>query len=524
MRLILFLSFFILHLTAFAQNYSPDKVLDPNNQSNFKERISKVYTGEPIVKMGGGSKKQSTPKLSVSSAQELQQSDTPLNLIYNIKTPFGIKETAGNTDHTTDFYSKIQVIDNQNLLIQENIQFVTTKPRKIERILPLSLKNQTKMVPFEVNVLSFEVNGKSINYDITQSKDSFQIQSIKEFPAGVHSINFKYILKNGIQNINSVSQLFVSTTGSKWPLPINRFRAIVLYPNIPITYQKDLLFGNNNISIHDGVKITTDIKGNTIYTNLRPIPAFADIRVFETFNGKNLPLSFDQNFLKKHFNLLLSIGTLVILSLYLLISAYTLKKTAQKGENILKKINDLKPCVLMLLIKKNFTFSIFNDFKRIEKSCKKPLLRTKILRALYKIKFLNIPLNFILKGVGVLFLTYKYILTGFILFFIIMHPLILEAYHQNLISIYGILFIYFIEIFIFYKKTIQPLYIKDIDDFKEKILNPYLCYGLNSKTILSFYKRYYKSTYILDIHQNLKQGIEQQTKNISLPTLNSKGK
>ena len=524
MKIILFLCFFIFNLTAFSQSYSPEKVLNPKNQNNFSEHISKVSSGEPVVKMGAGSIKPEGPKLRVTSAKELQEMDIPLNLIYNIKTPFGIKETAGNTDHTTDFYTKIQVIDNQNLLIQENIQFVTTKPTKIERILPLSLKNQNNMLPFEISVLSFEANGKSINYNIQQSKENFQIQSIKEFPAGVHLINFKYILKNGIQNINSMNQLFISTTGSKWPLPINRFRAIVLYPNIPINYQKNLLFGNNNISVNKGIQITTDIKGNTLYTNTRPLPAFLDIRVFETFNGKNLPLSFNQTFFEKYFNFLLCFGTIFFLSIYIIISNVYLKKISKKGENILKKVNDLKPCVLMFLTHKNFTFNILSNFKSIEKTCKKSLLRTKILRACFKTKFLNVPLNVVLKGIALLLLTYKYILTGLLLFIIVMHPLFLEGYHKNITLINTTLFIYLIEIFILYKKTIKPIYKKDIADFKEKILNPYLCYGLNAKTILSFYKRYYKTVYILDLHQKLKQVIEQQTKNISLPTLNSKGK
>ena len=524
MRIILFFCFFIFHLTAIAQSYSPEQLLNPKNKNNFAETVSKVSSGEPVVKIGGGRIKPQGPKLSVTSAKELQEKDIPLNLIYNIKTPFGIKETAGNTDHTTDFYTKIQIIDNQNLLIHENIQFITTKPTKIERILPLSLKNQKNMIPFEISVLSFEVNGKSINYDIQQSKESFQIQSTKEFPVGVHFINFKYILKNGIQNINSMSQLFISITGSKWPLPINRFRAIVLYPNIPVNYQKDLLFGSNNISVNEGIHISTDIKGNTIYSNTRPLPAFLDVRVFETFNGKNLPLSFNQTFFEKYFKFLLCFGSIFFLTLYIIVSNSYLKKAAKRGENILKKINDLKPCVLMFLTYKDFTFNILSNFKSIEKTCKKSLLRTKILRACFKTKCLSIPLNFVLKCVALLFILYKYILTGLILFIIIMHPLFLEGYQKNMTLINITLFIYLIEVIIFYKKTIKPIYQKDIADFKEKILNPYLCYGLNTKTILSFYKRYYKTVYILDLHQKLKQVIEQQTKNISLPSLNSKGK
>ena len=164
MKIIFVLCFFITHLTAFAQGYLPEKILNPNNPEYFAERIDKVYTGEPIVKIGGGKVKNTGPRLNLSTKEELAEKDPPLNLIYNIKTPFGIPKTAINTDHTTDFYTKIQVIDNKNLLIHENIQFVTTKPTKIERVLPLIL-TKTNMKPFEINVLSFEKNGKNINYN-----------------------------------------------------------------------------------------------------------------------------------------------------------------------------------------------------------------------------------------------------------------------------------------------------------------------------------------------------------------------
>lgn len=284
-----------------AQPYSPEKLLDPSNPDYFKENISQVYKGMPIVKMGGKETKETGPKLKLSTKKELENADIPLNLNYDIKTPFGIKKTAGNTDHTTDFYSKIQVLDNKNVLVHEAIQFVTTKPVKIERVLPLFYKELKETEPYKIRVLSFEVNGKNIHYSINQTTDSFQIQSSKEFAPGVHLINFKYIYHNAIQNINSVTRLFLSITGGKWPLPINRFRAIVLYPYSPISYQKNLLFGNNNVLIDENVQKTTDIKGNTLYTTTRPLPAFADIRIFETFDGKNLPISLSEKFTEKYF-------------------------------------------------------------------------------------------------------------------------------------------------------------------------------------------------------------------------------
>ena len=65
MKIILFLCFFIFNLTAFSQSYSPEKVLNPKNQNNFSEHISKVSSGEPVVKMGGETIKPQGPKLRV---------------------------------------------------------------------------------------------------------------------------------------------------------------------------------------------------------------------------------------------------------------------------------------------------------------------------------------------------------------------------------------------------------------------------------------------------------------------------
>ncbi len=248
------------------------------------------------------------------------------------------------------------------------------------------------------------------------------------------------------------------------------------------------------------------------------------MRILETFNGKNLPLSFDENFLEKYFNYLLTGFAFICLSFYLTISNIYLKKQTKKGENILKKINDLPTCVLMMLCNRNFSSNNLSDFKRIEKTCKKSSLKTKVLRTCFKIKGMGGLMNFLLKSTAIFYLTYKYILTGGILFFIIMHTIILDNYSKNKYLIIATILIYLIELIYLYKKTIKPSYLNAINDFKKKILNPYLCYGLNGKTIISFYKRYYKTVYILGIHDDLKQVITEHSKNISLPSLKSKGK
>lgn len=524
MKIIFFLIFFIFNTILNAQEYQLEKILNPKNPDHFKPTVSEVYQGTPIVKMEGKFKQKSGPRLSTATQKELSEKELPLNLIYNIKTPFGVSQTAGNIDHTTDFYTKIQIIDNKNVLIDENIQFVTTTPRKIERIIPLSFNDIENTEAMKLNVLAFEINGKSLNYNIEQTKNSFQIQSTKEFPAGVHLINFKYILENAIQNSNSLNRLFISTTGDKWPFPIHRFRAIVLYPASFIHYQNDMLFGNNNILINDNVKVTKDIKGNTLYITTRPLPAFADIRILEVFDGKNLPISFSDSFVEKNLSVLLSFGTFICLSFYLFISSVLLKKMGKRQETILKKVNSLPVCVLMYLNKKNFSPDIFSDLKRIEKTVKKSKLRTKILRVLFKIKGINILMNYLLKFNAIIYLTGKYILTGALLFFIIMNPVILGYETKYNWLIFVVISSYFIELIIFFQRKIKPMYIEDIQVFKEKILNPYLCFGLKNKTILNFYKRYYKTTYILDIQDKFKMLIEKQTKNFSLPTIKNRDK
>jgi hypothetical protein len=373
-KFLFFLGCFALSITSLAQTYNPEQLLDVKNPENFRSKIEQVYTGKPIVKIGTQQKKNTGPRLKPTSKTELEKQDLPLNFIHNIKTPFGINKTAGHIDHTTDFYTKIQIIDKKNVSIQENIQIITTTPTIIQRNIPLNLNTKT---PLEIHVLGFERNGKNLHYTIKQNTDEFNIQSSKEFPAGVHNIQFKYILKNAISETNNISNLFISLTGGKWNLPINRFRAIVLHPYSAINYQKDLLFGKNNISIPEGINISTDVKGNTIYTTTRPLPAYADVRVFESFDGKNLPTSFSDEFVEKYFHLLLSGITLVCLSFYLYISNNYFKKTANKRETILKKINSLPTSVLMYLSNKKFTLNTFSDLKRIQKTCSKSTLNTK---------------------------------------------------------------------------------------------------------------------------------------------------
>lgn len=507
----------ILFLTP-AKADNIEALFNKKDPAYYQEEVSSIYQGTPIIKIEMEKEiidQNPRPKLELSSLNELKESTPIFNQIYQIKTPFGKKEIAYNLPHTTDFVSTVQVIDNNTVAVQEYIQFVSDKQQQIKRIIPTNY-NQN-LHPLSIKLNTFEINGKKINYSLFQTKDEFVIKTVKEYPAGLYMIQLDYIVENAIQAKNGVTQLFLSLTGKNWPYPIDRFKAIVLYPYIPVSYQKGLLFGSNNLNIEEGVIKQTDIKGNTIYTITKPIPAFGDIRIFETFDGKYLTKNFNELFFQKYHHLIFSGLACFYLCLYLIISTLYLKKIEKRSATVLKRVNKLSFMTVLLIQQKKVKKSFFEELIKIKKITKKRTYFVRFIYTLSQVKIANSFIKRLLKIVAILGILFKYAFIAGIIYIVAVWPLYEEKAGLIFFIIPLIFFIFILSLF--YKKVLYQEIKNDIKQFKEKLLSPHICFGLKESTILAFYLRYYQTAYLLGIDKNLQEIIKTQAPNINLPII-----
>lgn len=513
-----FLIGLVISLTANAQIFEPKSIFDNPKPEYFQKEIKETYKGQPIVlidKPTKANEKKLIPSLKVATQQELEKATVPLNFIYTVKTPFGIEQTAGNQNHTTDFNSQIQIIDQKSVSVKEYIQIVTTKPTKIKRTLSL-LPNEKEKTKIEL--VSFEINSKRVSYTTTKTKDTFTISAKNTYPEGVYFISIQYIVHNALQYKNGVTQLLVSTTGTHWPYPINRFKTVVLYPYIPISYQKQLYFGVNNVHLPEGYQHFKDIKGNSVYSLTRPLPAYADVRIFETFDGSQLPINFNDTFFEKYKFILFSIFSIITLCVYLISTNYYLKKIEKNKKNILKEINTLPLSVLLKIKKKKLTLALLLNLLKIQKFKKKKAPILFLLTQLGKNKFSRLLLSILMSLYAILYILFKHIIISIFIFTVFIVPLYLqEEGNKSIILLIAITYVLILSIF--YYKTLIPVLKEDITTFKERLLSPYICFGLKDKTVLNFYLRYYRTAFLLDINQDLYDLIKKQNKTLDLPSL-----
>ena len=119
----LFLFTLLITKTVLAQpsGYSPETLFKTVNPDYYKEEVSSVYEGDPIVKIENPhyrNQKDNLPSLHPTSVKDLEKAYMPLNLSYDIKTPFGEKRKAGHINHTTDFYTQIHIMDDRSVFFK----------------------------------------------------------------------------------------------------------------------------------------------------------------------------------------------------------------------------------------------------------------------------------------------------------------------------------------------------------------------------------------------------------------------
>ena len=258
----------LFSIKAMAQADFP--LFDLNNQEIIGTEIVQSFSGSPVILIERG--KENLPE--INQAEKLpppKLSQNPIQI--PIKTPMGHQQKASFINHITDIVSFIQVLDDKNIKITEQIQFVTTdKESSFKRFFPtqksddiqiLSVKRDQISIPFQEEI---KENGKEL---ILKNK----------LPKGVHRITVQYLLKNRIIHNQSLADITIPVLSGTQSDMIERLAVMIMLPKKSKYYEKEALFGSNNITIPETVEVTLDQAGNIIFQNTHPLPAYTNMKV-----------------------------------------------------------------------------------------------------------------------------------------------------------------------------------------------------------------------------------------------------
>lgn len=462
---------------------------DLNDLLNLKNRQSvqgNVYTGTPFVYIDSD---QSAPQ----KTQKFEPLPYQPSYTFDIKTPFGQKSEASFVPHTTDFTDKVQVLSNGDIVVEETIQFVNTRrDYAFERVIAKSggdgltlikatLDNRSLINPEDKRISSVTLD---------ETPNTWVIKDSQILSPGVHNYALTYLIKNAVRIKGQIAMLNLSLTGPDWNLPIERFSAVVLFPNKTPLFKKDVLFGANNQKIPETTDVYSDENGNFFLSLNRPVPAYADIKINLDFDKKALEQpSFWEVLWDSSSDMLFLIG-MGILILYALATVIFLKFTKSALYPV-KELSAYSPLTLRYVSGYNFTRA-FNlnliKYYAYKKKCA-PLLKI-LVNIFLKQKETHISVFW-----GRLFalfdILYKYVLTqGLIIGLIVWQAyrikMPLDTLQISLLIILGILNLFFV-----YFKGEKPYIKRETDKFLDNAFNTDIGFGLSPASVQALFIQFY---------------------------------
>ena len=267
---------------AVADTVAPETLLDIRDNTLTGTTRQVTYSGTPAVLI------EPPPESTVvvNPAESLPPPDLRQNMLQiPIKTPFGHEQTAAFLNHTTDFSLIVQVLDEETLLVEEQIQFVSTQDKtRFRRVLSKQISDNNNRTTTQIQPLTLSRDSARVRFDTEETDTAITLTYPNDLTAGVHWFTLRYLVQGAIRTDTSVADLFLSLTGGDWPLMTERFSLIVLFPKKGAVYTKELLFGTNNQPVPDMFTVRTDPTGALVYQLKHPLPAFADVRLHLTFD------------------------------------------------------------------------------------------------------------------------------------------------------------------------------------------------------------------------------------------------
>lgn len=497
--------FFVL-----GNNISYGQLIDPEVLFKSKNlRSSGKFTGSPFVKIDGvtfedetepkgwfeeakrrllgeNTPSQDIPQFTKTNLDEIK-SATQMPQDYTVTSLYGKKEETVFVDHTTTFLVTAQIINPTDILVEENIQFISTTPLVIERQLPKTT-NQNNTLQ-SISVLEVKKNSVISKFSQTESEHFLSLKDTVKSPAGTYNLQIKYIIKNAILDYNQKKgTLTFSITGTNWAFPVDRFRVLLLYPKKIPVFTRTLTFGSNHLSILNSYISKTDPKGNTFYTLTRPLPAFAAVTITEEFDSAELYALMPEGLSDKNFSLILTGLFLFISLLYLVFASFFLK--IDMKNKMMKSILKMPFFVISYLKNTRLSYKLLINLKNRNHFLKKKSFLLALLIRLFPHKFLFSVMIHILKAYAVMFLYFKYIITQVLILLTV--SAVIFFYHLPFILSYCLVSLLLIIMahIIFFKLRFKKFLSDQLEAFENNMLKKSNYIGLSEKAINGLYLQY----------------------------------
>lgn len=434
--------------------------------------------------------------------------NTPLFKEITYKTPFGNTQTSQFIPHTTDFVSIIRVLDRETLLIEEHIYFIETKNVPFVRSILLNKPINTSKIAHPFELLEVKVDGKTIQPIISRQNSKEIILTNKDYlPAGFHTIYLRYLTKGSVLVKDGKGYIMHDMTGGRWNLPINRFVAYLTFPKQTVLFEKDILFGQNKLSIQDSTQITTDKQGNSLFILNNLLPAYASASIYASFHPAAFHQTQFEDILKNHlplFGILFSISSVLI---FLLLSAGYILLIRKHKKNTQRFIYKYHPLTLDRLYRVVPNTALLTDLDGFSSQFKqKKPLECK----LYKTRFYNrFGFKYICSLMRYLRLSGEYWITDILLLigcfcFIQQHDIDLTITQYILIISTTI-----ILTILFFRYIGRREILRETVRFRQKLLNDTIFYGLSEQSVYNLYLKNYSYARVLNFSEQWRKNAGQ---------------
>lgn len=465
-----------------AQDAITGSLLDIENRDKPQDEI---FSGRPYVFIDKteGMPDRQDPKFEPIPFKT--SSDMP------IITPFGEKAQASFLPHTTDYMTQVKILPNKDVVIEETIQYVQTTPeRQFERYIP-------KVPQADFFLIKGIRDGQVVKIQTKQDESSWIVTDKQPQQNGVHTYTLHYLIKNIVTTDNSFGKLNLSLTGTHWPLPVERFSAVILFPSKTALFKNDVLFGTNNVKIDGAATIQSDENGNISFYLNRPLPAYADVKIAVDFDRNVLSKATFSDWLSDNLNHMIFVLCCLILILYTVISLIYLR-LLKPSKFPVKDLNAYSLIALRYIQKGHISAHFLNSLKEFYAFQHKSKLFLKVLTRSNPIQLSRFK-AVMLRVFSYINILRKYIITDAIIIGITLWEA--KTYGEALapigitllILLSGVLLIWI------YKKGEKPHIERLIIAFEESsIQNDHIGFGLSPSSLEALFVQLYPYTLAID--------------------------
>ena len=336
--------------TDIEQIFSDDKNIIYSN-------LAKDYTGSPMVFIEGISDKPQPKdwkdklKIKLFGSMELpkgetqtplpplEQNETNTQNSVKINTFFGQEKDVLFVPHTNEWNFMIQVLNDDEISIQEDIQFIKTAETQDP------IRNWSKQ---NLTLLEVKLNNQTIS-PVLEEKDAVLNLKLPPLTTGVHRIHLSYLIKNQEQFSDSSAKITLPLIQSGWNLPVDSLTGIILFPTKIKKSEITFLLGKNRKEIKEAFETKADQTGALFFRNTHLIPAFSAIQLdlnvlFDSFIKKSV-----WEKIKETNSFIIFIVSIFIMIAYLILNIIEIKITSVEQIALQKKNNFSQNCFINFL-------------------------------------------------------------------------------------------------------------------------------------------------------------------------------